>query len=67
MNNQNDFNMNINQAPQMNYTPPTMQGVGLQGPTQAAEPVDFTNFLQHANHPGIVFFTLFFKTLSVVR
>ena len=28
--------------------------------------IDFTNFLSHANHPGIVFFTLFFKALAIV-
>lgn len=31
------------------------------------EQIDFTNFLQHANHPGIVFFTILFKVLSVIR
>lgn len=30
------------------------------------ESIDFTNFLQHAANPGIVFFTLLFKTLAVV-
>ncbi len=30
------------------------------------EKIDFTNFLSHANHPGIVFFTLFFKSLAIV-
>ena len=30
------------------------------------EKIDFTNFLSHANHPGIVFFTLFFKALAIV-
>ena len=28
--------------------------------------IDFTNFLQHATNPGIVLFTLLFKTLAVV-
>ena len=28
--------------------------------------IDFTNFLQHAANPGIVLFTLLFKTLAVV-
>lgn len=28
--------------------------------------IDFTNFLQHANHPIVVFFTLFFKVLSAI-
>ena len=30
------------------------------------ESIDFTNFLQHANNPGIVLFTLLFKTLAIV-
>jgi len=30
------------------------------------ESIDFTNFLQHAANPGIVLFTLLFKTLAVV-
>ena len=30
------------------------------------EKIDFTNFLSQANHPGIVFFTLFFKSLAIV-
>ena len=31
----------------------------------SSEKIDFTNFLQHAKHPGIVFFTLFFKGLAM--
>lgn len=30
------------------------------------EKIDFTNFLSHANHPGIVFFTLFFKAMAII-
>jgi hypothetical protein len=30
------------------------------------EQVDFTNFLQHAHHPGIVFFTLLFKVCAII-
>ena len=30
------------------------------------ESIDFTNFLQHATNPGIVLFTLLFKTLAIV-
>ena len=29
------------------------------------EKIDFTNFLSHAKHPGIVFFTIFFKGLAM--
>ena len=31
----------------------------------SSEKIDFTNFLQHAKNPGIVFFTLFFKVLAI--
>ena len=31
----------------------------------SSDKIDFTNFLQHAKHPGIVFFTLFFKGLAM--
>lgn len=30
------------------------------------EKIDITNFLQHANNPGVVFFTLFFKALAIL-
>ena len=32
----------------------------------SSDKIDFTNFLQKANNPGIVFFTLFFKGLAMV-
>ena len=32
----------------------------------SSEKIDFTNFLSHAKHPGIVFFTIFFKGLAMV-
>jgi hypothetical protein len=47
------MNMNYNSGPGMEMGQPGQQ-------------VDFTNFLQHANHPGIVFFTLLFKIGSIV-
>ncbi len=34
---------------------------------QNKEALDITNFLQHANNPGVVFFTIFFKLLAVAR
>lgn len=30
------------------------------------DPIDFTNFLQHAHHPCVVLFTLLFKAASIV-
>ena len=35
-------------------------------PQGANEQIDFTNFLQHANNPAIVFFTLLFKGLAII-
>ena len=37
---------------------------GIQG--QGKEDIDFTNFLQHAHNPIIVFFTLIFKVLAIL-
>ena len=31
----------------------------------SSDKIDFTNFLSHAKHPGIVFFTIFFKGLAM--
>lgn len=39
------------------------QEVSQQG---MGESIDFTNFLQHAAHPFIVFFTLLFKSISII-
>ena len=39
------------------------QQISSNGPRES---IDFTNFLQHAANPGIVLFTLLFKTLAVV-
>ena len=54
-----NFNPNVG----MNAGPANAGGMGMQQPGQK---VDFTNFLQHANHPGIVFFTLIFKVGAIV-
>jgi hypothetical protein len=32
---------------------------------QQQQKIDITNFLQHANHPFVVFFTLCFKAVSI--
>lgn len=43
-----------------------MGNTGTGGNTGAAkEPIDFTNFIQHANHPCVVLFTLLFKAIAV--
>lgn len=33
--------------------------------SSSSDKIDFTNFLSHAKHPGIVFFTIFFKGLAM--
>lgn len=41
---------------------------GAGGQTGGAkEPIDITNFLQHANHPCVVLFTLLFKAAAITR
>ena len=37
-----------------------------QSSNQNQEQIDFTNFLQHAHNPVIVFFTLVFKVLAII-
>lgn len=51
-NNIRNNNNEINQPDQNNAT--------------GQEQIDFTNFLQHANHPCVVLFTLLFKAGSIV-
>ena len=38
----------------------------ISGKKSISEKIDFTNFLSHAQHPGIVFFTIFFKGLAMI-
>jgi len=52
-----NFNINMNNETKPQQNPSSQQ---------YQEQVDFTNFLQHATNPGIVFFTLLFKTLAIV-
>ena len=52
-----NFNININNETKPQQNPSSQQ---------YQEQVDFTNFLQHAANPGIVFFTLLFKILAIV-
>ena len=52
-----NFNINMNNETKPQQNPSSQQ---------CQEQVDFTNFLQHAANPGIVFFTLLFKTLAIV-
>ncbi len=45
-------------------------GIPQQGAVSRAagpkDPIDFTNFLQHAHNPCVVLFTLLFKAASIV-
>ena len=50
-----NINMNNESKPQQNPSPQNRDSN-----------IDFTNFLQHAANPGVVFFTLLFKTLAII-
>lgn len=41
--------------------------LNVNQPQTNSQQVDFTNFLQHANHPCVLLFTLIFKVGAVVR
>ncbi len=59
--------INFQIAPSQNY--PSMAEVNTAPPSNQvgqAEQVDITNFLRHAHHPGIVFFTLLFKVSAII-
>lgn len=77
-----DFNINIGGTPNQEQKYQTVnastkpvqnseseasnQNVNLNQPKQGQDQIDFTNFLQHANNPIIVFFTIIFKILAFV-
>jgi hypothetical protein len=42
------------------------QQAGIPNAAGPKDPIDFTNFLQHAHHPCVVLFTLLFKAASIV-
>ena len=52
-----NFNINMNNDTKPQQTP---------SPQNRDSNIDFTNFLQHAANPGVVFFTLLFKTLAII-
>ena len=52
-----NFNINMNNDSKPQQTP---------SPQNRESNIDFTNFLQHAANPGVVFFTLLFKTLAII-
>ena len=52
-----NFNINMNNEAKPQQNPP---------PQNRDSNIDFTNFLQHAANPGVVFFTLLFKTLAII-
>ena len=55
---------NINTQNSMNN--PNAYNNQQNSSNEQGESIDFTNFLQHAANPGIVFFTLLFKALVIV-
>ena len=59
-----NFNINMNGDNNMNNQNPNNNQQFSSN--NQGEQIDFTNFLQHAANPGIVLFTLLFKTLAVV-
>jgi len=69
--NKQPLNFNINMtgdnstaiSSSMQNTNNNNQQFSSNGPRDS---IDFTNFLQHATNPGIVLFTLLFKTLAVI-
>ena len=52
-----NFNINMNNEAKSQQNP---------SPQNRDSNIDFTNFLQHAANPGVVFFTLLFKTLAII-
>lgn len=73
-----DFNINISNTPEnskyqtvnantqpQQYQAPSQQQQNSQQ-NQQPQQIDFTNFLQHAHHPVIVFFTLIFKVCAII-
>jgi hypothetical protein len=65
-----DFNFQLNQntthQDQVQPKPKSDEKIDVQPQNQAAnEEINATNFLYHANHPVVCFFTLFFKFVSI--
>ena len=58
-----NFNINMNNEAKSQQNTSSQQYVDN---SKNRETIDFTNFLQHASNPGIVLFTLLFKTLAIV-
>ena len=74
-----DFNINMQSNPENSSTPTSSKSQSVpvsqkdsnsnkkeKQQISSSDKIDFTNFLSHANNPGIVFFTLFFKALAIV-
>ena len=57
-----DFKINQQNSSYNQTLPPNYQG----GTADGKEQIDFTNFLQHANHPCICFFTIIFKLAAIL-
>ena len=75
MSNQNDLNFNINMSSQpqtdkyqtiSSSQPPSSTQQQSSPSQQSSDQIDITNFIQHANNPCIVLFTLLFKVLAIL-
>ncbi len=66
-----DFNIDINKdtalKPAETLKTETISQSVVKQAVSNSDNLDFTNFLQKANNPGVVFFTMFFKLAAVVR
>ena len=65
-----DFKINLGETQHSSdhndQTAPTVGANFNQQGSDGKEPIDFTNFLQHANHPAICFFTIIFKISAIL-
>lgn len=59
-------NIKPNNNPAANLISGNDSGTKTNNANVNQDQVTFTNFLQHANHPGVLFFTLLFKTASIL-
>jgi len=69
MTDSNDLNFSLNINDNKDKNNKQVQSDEKKGSVDDDKPkekIDFTNFLQHAHHPFVVFFTLFFKVAGAI-
>jgi hypothetical protein len=59
-------NMQTAAAQPINIQQGQYVGMPQEGGVGTQQQIDFTNFLQHANHPMVLLFTLLFKVIAVI-